>query len=81
MELRRRVRGEDKEGRDKGKRGRETERTRGERGYVAASSISRNDGERNNPTVTVNMRHCEGNEERGVVYGVVSSHSPSPVYV
>jgi len=69
MELRRR--GEDKT-RERG----ETERTRGDHGecsYLTASPISRDDGERNNPTVTVNIRHCEGNEERGVVYGVVSS--------
>lgn len=73
MELRRRVREEDKRWDGTRERGGETERTCGERGYVIASPISRDDGERNNPTVTVNMRHCEGNEKRGVVYGVISS--------
>lgn len=70
MGPRRRVRGEDKEGRKTRERGGETERTRGDRGecgYVTASPISRDDGERNNPTVTVNMRHCEGNEKHDVV--------------
>lgn len=44
-------------GRTRSERDRERKSKSRERGYVIASSISRDDGERNNPTVTVNVRH------------------------